>query len=72
MIFQYKQTPYDLINAEFSLKSGDTNQNLGGIIFLPNLLIKYMNFKECEPFIFKNRWKLKKANIIKSEVFFVN
>jgi hypothetical protein len=31
-----------------------------------------MNFKNVDPFVFKNRWNLKKEKILKSELFQLN
>lgn len=51
--------PYDLINVEFSARTAE-NKLVGGVFFLPTLLSRYMVFKESDPLIFKNRWRLKK------------
>ena len=59
--------PYDLINVEFSARTPD-NKLVGGVFFLPTLLSRYMIFKESDPLIFKNRWRLKKYSLFNFEL----
>ena len=59
-----------MVNCEFYSKN-DLN-HIGSVFFLPVLLSKFMNFKESDKLIFKNRWRVKKDQIIKSEIFQLN
>jgi hypothetical protein len=70
MIFSFTRMPYDLINGEFSFQIHEKLHE--GIFFLPNLLTRYMNFKETDNIVFKSHWKLKQDNILKSEIFKIN
>ncbi len=60
--------PYGLIDANLKgLKDGAYEFN--SVFFLPNLLTKWMNFKEVDRYIFINKWSIKEEYILKTDIF---
>eukprot|EP00825_Cyclidium_porcatum_P029314 TRINITY_DN3132_c0_g2_i1.p1 TRINITY_DN3132_c0_g2~~TRINITY_DN3132_c0_g2_i1.p1 ORF type:complete len:400 (+),score=64.43 TRINITY_DN3132_c0_g2_i1:521-1720(+) len=71
LIIQYNAIPYSLISCELEALINNSKQ-VTTTVFLPNLLTKFMNFKKCNAISFKNQWKYKSENIIRTENFSIN
>lgn len=71
VIVAFDKVPFECLQLYATVRSGDTQPETFSL-FLPTLITKFMEFKYVNADVFRERWKMKSNNILRSEEITVN
>ncbi|KAL4485815.1 hypothetical protein ABPG72_012355 [Tetrahymena utriculariae] len=74
VIVGYKDVPFSMVNLDLTADFGEIeeSQTIETSVFLPNLLTKYIQFKDLDSQTFHSRWRDLRSNILRTDIFSVS
>ncbi|KAL4466050.1 hypothetical protein ABPG74_004287 [Tetrahymena malaccensis] len=74
VIVGYKDVPFSMVNLDLTADFGEIeeSQTIETSVFLPNLLTKYIQFKDLDSQAFHSKWRDLRSNILRTDIFSVS
>ncbi|EAR87521.2 hypothetical protein TTHERM_00069280 (macronuclear) [Tetrahymena thermophila SB210] len=71
LIVGYKDVPFSMVNLDLTADFGEIeeSQTIETSVFLPNLLTKYIQFKDLDSQAFHSKWRDLRSHILRTDIF---